>query len=415
MARKIKASRISSRSTRVAFPIRQKPYDYTPVAPGISIGYRRTKSAGSWVVRVADGKGGSNIWNIGIADDFEDADGSRVLDYWQASKKAQREGAGTSVTQPATFATALDAYADKLRTEGGNPGNASVVRLHLQDYPGLLNKQVAELITKELTHWRNDLVKNGMKIATVNRVMKSAKACLTYAAKQDPRIRNRNAWKDGLGLLKDDTPQVKRVLENEADVRALVQGAYALREDFGLFTDLLATTGTRTSQACRLTVDDLKLGDNGTPKLSIPRSKKGKKKQSADTLVPIPPALAAKLKLVAKDKPGHAPLLTQADGSPWNPEAALLWKLFNDIPGRAEIAERNEIHVTAYSLRHSSIVRMLLRGVPIRVVAVMHDTGVTQIESTYSAFIGDHSDALVRAVMLDTSGPNENNVIPLRG
>jgi hypothetical protein len=92
MPRRIKASRISSRTARLAFPITQKPYDYTPVAPGISLGYRRTKSGGSWVIRKADGKGGNSIWNIGIADDYEDADGKRVLDFWQASKLAQQCG-----------------------------------------------------------------------------------------------------------------------------------------------------------------------------------------------------------------------------------------------------------------------------------------------------------------------------------
>ena len=38
--------------------------------------------------------------------------------------------------------------------------------------------------------------------------------------------------------------------------------------------------------------------------------------------------------------------------------------------------------VTMYALRHSSIVRMLLRNVPIRLVATLHNTSVAMIEKT---------------------------------
>jgi hypothetical protein len=55
-----------------------------------------------------------------------------------------------------------------------------------------------------------------------------------------------------------------------------------------------------------------------------------------------------------------------------------------------------------YALRHSNIVRQLLAGVPVRVVAVNHDTSVAMLERTYSRHIGDHADALVRAALLDT-------------
>jgi hypothetical protein len=43
-------------------------------------------------------------------------------------------------------------------------------------------------------------------------------------------------------------------------------------------------------------------------------------------------------------------------------------------------------------LRHSSIVRQLLAGVPIRIVAVKHDSSVPMIERALS---GDHADDMV--------------------
>jgi hypothetical protein len=54
-----------------------------------------------------------------------------------------------------------------------------------------------------------------------------------------------------------------------------------------------------------------------------------------------------------------------------------------------------------YALRHSSVVRQLLAAVPIRVVAVNHDTGVAMLERTYSRYIADHADAMTRAAMLE--------------
>jgi hypothetical protein len=70
---------------------------------------------------------------------------------------------------------------------------------------------------------------------------------------------------------------------------------------------------------------------------------------------------------------------------------------------------------TIYSLRHSSIVRALLRNVPIKVVADWHDTSTAMIERHYGRFISRHSDDLIRAVLLDTSPAKAPaNVVPLR-
>jgi hypothetical protein len=41
-------------------PVRRKPY-YVAISPGIHLGYRRNKGAGTWTVMVADSHGGSWI------------------------------------------------------------------------------------------------------------------------------------------------------------------------------------------------------------------------------------------------------------------------------------------------------------------------------------------------------------------
>ena len=80
----------------------------------------------------------------------------------------------------------------------------------------------------------------------------------------------------------------------------------------------------------------------------------------------------------------------------------------------AKAAGQDPAEVTLYALRHGSIVRQILAGVPIRVVAVNHDTSIAMLERTYSRYIGDHSDALARAALLDTAEPAEGSVVPLR-
>jgi hypothetical protein len=67
-----------------------------------------------------------------------------------------------------------------------------------------------------------------------------------------------------------------------------------------------------------------------------------------------------------------------------------------------------------YALRHSNIVRQILAGVPIRVVAVNHDTSIAMLERTYSRHIGDFSDALARKGLLDTTAhPLQGNIVSL--
>jgi hypothetical protein len=58
-----------------------------------------------------------------------------------------------------------------------------------------------------------------------------------------------------------------------------------------------------------------------------------------------------------------------------------------------------------YSLRHSSIVRGLRAGLPVRLVAAVHDTSVAMIEKHYGAFIVDATEDLLRRALVPMSSP----------
>jgi hypothetical protein len=69
--------------------------------------------------------------------------------------------------------------------------------------------------------------------------------------------------------------------------------------------------------------------------------------------------------------------------------------------------------ITSYALRHSSICRALLNGVPVSVVAKLHDTSSREIEAHYAAHILDVTGELSRKGLLRPETPTADNVVPL--
>jgi hypothetical protein len=69
---------------------------------------------------------------------------------------------------------------------------------------------------------------------------------------------------------------------------------------------------------------------------------------------------------------------------------------------------------TLYSLRHSSICRALLANVPVRVVAALHDTSISQIERNYSRFIDQVADDVARGALLHEPAPANVAVLARR-
>jgi integrase len=410
MARSTRSPKLETRSARLRLPVAKKPI-FVKIGPGINLGYRRNQTAGTWVARVADGKGGNSTKSIGLADDFDDADDSAVLDFWQAQDKARalgrggRGGAAAVSAKPATVGEALAGYEADLKTRGGDIGNVVRVRVHLP--AGLLNKAVLLLISRELRRWRDGLVKT-LAPSTVNRTTTGLKAALNLAAEQDERIANRRAWETGLATI-PDAEQSRNIILAEAAVRQIIAAAQAQSGEFGVLIEVAAVTGARVSQLARIEVQDLQAGREA-PRLMMPTSRKGKGRKAVQRRpVPIPSGLAAKLRMLTADRPPAAPLLVKPSGAPWKKSDHS--RLFARAVGAAG---QDPEQITMYALRHSSIVRQILAGVPIRVVAVNHDTSIAMLERTYSRHIGDHSDALARVALLDIAEPAAGNVVPIR-
>jgi integrase len=396
MARRVRDTKLETRSNRLKLAVRGKPY-WVRIARGTKLGYRRQQGAGSWTVRVTQ-DGQDWIRKFATADDHDEADGEHILTYWQAQDAAKalargKDGAGEN--KPITVAEALDLYEKDLIANGADGYNAVRARGNVPS--SILSKPVALLKAGELMNWRDGLLAQGLAPATVNRTKIGLHAALELAAKTDPRITNRQAWQVGLATL-PDAVNARRMILSDDDVRLLIAASYAVHYKLGLLIETDAVTGARLSQLARLTVGDLQ-ADRPDPRLMMPASRKGgrHKRKVSHTPVPIGGPLAIRLKAECEGRAGDAPLLTAPDGNAWrHSKHANHHALFDEAIERAGIDPKT----TLYHLRHSSIVRMLLRRVPIAIVSRLHDTSTKQIEAHYGAYIADYADDVSRPALL---------------
>jgi site-specific recombinase XerD len=413
MARKIRSGDLETRTARLKLAVRKKPYTVS-IARGIRLAYRRNQGGGVWSVLKSDGAGGSWLQRFALADDHEDANGSTVLTFWEATEVARKLARGDDAIgeveggRPATVAEAIAAYERDLKARGGAKKNASVLNFHLP--PALMSKPVSLLTAREVRALRDSLLDKALKRSSVNRFMTAFKACLTLAAEDDERITNRRAWK--ISALRD-AANPRNVILTERQRREVVKAGYATGGDrFGAFNETLAATGVRPVQARRLTVADLEADHPDGPRLMMPSSKKGRGRKRVERApVPIPAGLANRLKALVVGRANHEPLLVDDNDAGWKENG-------HQRPFAVAAAEAGlPKDATAYSLRHSFITQCLLKGIPVRLVAASVDSSTAMIEQTYSKYITRPGADLMRGALIDfdAPAPPDVKVVPLLG
>lgn len=428
MTKHIRHSALEYPTNRAKLPITSKPV-WVKIGDGIGLGYRRNTTAGNWVMRVPTGDG--NYWtkNVGLADDHAAADNATVFSFYQAQDEARRRARGSDTAaitttsdgkqKPITVADALDLYEAELLGRGGDVENVRKVK---KDLPSTLGaKLVSQLEAGELNRWRNTVAKRKVmrrggkegetKIApsTVNRNTAAFKAALNHAASLDrKRITNAAEWKTGLAEIADSNVARNAIIA-DAQIASIVSACYAdpRGDDLGLLADVCAQTGTRCSQAARLLVEDLRPGKK--PVINLPVSKKGKgKKAISHITLPITPGLAQRLQQAAVGRKSNQPLLLTCEGLTWGKSCHN--RRFREAVKRAGLKG-----ISVIAFRHSSIVRQLLDNVPVRVVAVNHDTSVKMIEQNYSKYIGSHTEDLTRGTLVDFVTVRGGSVVNIGG
>ena len=171
MARSVQDTKLDSRNARDRLKPRARPY-YTTLIPGeLHIGYRRRSKGkgahGRWLVRRYLGKDKEG-WryqekDIGLSDDFADADGKSILDFKQAQKQAYEwrrdsDGEQPSPNGPLTVAGAIELYFASLENDDRPTADARL-RANLHILPALGKELVDALTTKRLRRWKADLTK----------------------------------------------------------------------------------------------------------------------------------------------------------------------------------------------------------------------------------------------------------------
>jgi len=249
------------------------------------------------------------------------------------------------------------------------------------------------------------------------------RAALNMAAKRHRDVLPptlRDVIRDGLASSHGPAraPRGERAGLPDSDVRRLIDSGWAVDEEGGWAGALvrlvmvLAATGARFSQVVRMRVADVQPAQ---ARLMIPTSRKGGGvKASSHVAVRVGPDVLAALAPAIAGRLGHELLFMRpswrlAVGLAWERgEESRPWGESNELrrPWAAIVARAGlPSTVTPYALRHSSICRALKAGLPVQLVARLHDTSAAMIEANYSAQIVSLMDELAERAIIPLTSP----------
>lgn len=435
MARHIRDARLESRTARLK--LKPEKIHRHGLGGKLDLGYQRGRGAGRWIARRYLGDERYTTKMIGETDDLADANGDTVLSFNQAQDKARAWASDLDKAERIaalgpviTVRGAVNDYLNERATARDALGKLK----HILNDASLAETPMAALTVADLQTWRAGLLGKKMTEASARRVVNDARACLNAAAKRHRDklpATMRDMIRDGFAVTRGvqiDNSREKQLL-SEADIRRLIDAAWAIDRKHGWDGDLarmiivLAATGARFSQVMRLKVADLQIEQ---ARLMMPTSRKGSGSKAVKTPVPIGPDVLAVLERGARGRlgsdfllvrprwrrvPGLGPgpgfgVLEIYERGPWHGAANLTrpWKL---VIARAGLAE----NTIPYALRHSSIVRLLGKGLPVQMVARLHNSSSTMLERFYTTYITSALEDLARAAIVPLT-PAE--VTPLR-
>jgi integrase len=329
---------------------------------------------------------------------------------WAGAERSRIAGGGAATSGAHTLrvADAARAYIEHRQARNQITGRDARYRLTLHaigDEP-FASIPLAKLTAKDLTRWRRGLPK-ALRPATVNRTLNDLRAALRSAIDQNWRDLPQTLGKEiEIGLRSLPSAEIARhALLSDDDTRRAIDAANRVDPDLGALVLVLAATGARFSQAAKIAVADVQ---TEAERIMVPASGKGKgSKGRLRIAVPVGGDVIERLKPLIEGRAGHEPLLMrwvrrQVSPTTWECVARAPWDTSSHMQRgwRKALKIAGVSHVEAYALRHSSIVRMLREGLPVRVVAGLHDTSTAMIEKHYSAYILDMADELARRAVI---------------
>jgi integrase len=390
MARTVKDAKLDSRNARDKHcKPRPRPY-YKMLIPGVlHLGYRRRRGGkgaqGRWLVRCyigqdAEGIGRYREKDLGLADDFMDADGVAIFDYAQAQKRAlewrpNRHADGQKAPAgPLTVQAAVERYLTALEHRGRPTADARS-RINLHVLPSLGSELVEKITTERLRRWLADMAKLPARVrqkagataprfrlvtdddeskrarrSTANRTLSILKAALNHAF-DEGHAKSNSAWGRRLAPFRQaDAPRTRYLTVAEA--KRLVNAA---DPDFRLLVQAGLCTGARIGELVRLKVADFN-PDAGT--VAIWQSKSGKSRQ-----IYLTDDGVILFKGICAGRAGDEVMLLKANGTAW-PKSSQARPMAAAV-ARARITPPISFH----GLRHTYASLAAMEGVPLHVLA----------------------------------------------
>jgi integrase len=342
MARRIRDAGLESRAARGKLKPRGKPY-YKSIGEGLHLGYRKGRTEGKWVVRRYAGNQSYITDTIGAADDIEDADGTRVLNFWQAQDKAREIGGKLVYAGPYRVQDALDAYLNHHPTTGGR------YRDHIAPLGDVL---VEALTADQLRAWLKGLVRASndpeairKSQCSANRVWTVLRAALNMAFAEG-KVRSDAEWRRVKPF--KDVDKAKTRYLTLAECERLLNAA---EPDLRPLVRAALETGCRYGELAALVVGDYQ-PDSGT--LHIARSKTGKGRH------------------VILTEDGQAFFAGLVAGQPTNaPMFGRVWSHDDQTHPmkRACKAARLDERISFHGLRHTWASHAVMAGMPLMIVA----------------------------------------------
>lgn len=400
MARRVRDHTLEVRAKRLLLPVAKKPI-FARVGPGISLGYRRNQTSGTWVLRRADGRGGSRTAKVGVADDYDEADGSSILTYWQAQDLARvmvRQENGSTTVGPLTVTTAAENYLNWLSNKNRNTAADTRGRLKLHFLSKFEKRLVMSLTKTELDVWHASLVAKSDDAERVrrskdsaNRVLTMVKALLNHSMLDTANgIDDDRAWRHVRPF--EGVARAREIRFTEKEVRRLINAA----EDAAVANLLNGgyLTGGRYGEFKAAHVTDFNLRAK-TLRLS------GKTK--ARTVILQSSAVEFFRRLAGK-RAANEFLFLKNDGTKW--KASDQTRPIKLALEKAKLDSRASIG----TLRHTYISAAIERNTPLNIIADNCGTSVRMIEKTYSHILLKH-----RRKFIEQGAPiSENSYRPQR-
>ena len=426
MARTISEVRLQERSARARLKPRKSPY-WRMISEGLHLGYYRGARGSTWVARYRPVGGASNGLKkaLGTADDLSAANGDTILNWKQALDKAnewfqQQESGGTGINPNITVRDAIESFIvtrdERQAVRVGRPARSTAgmkLGAHVLKDEALISAKLCDLTEADLRGWQRRL--SQMKGSSKQRVLTELKAALNATFEEHRKALPKDfgiTIKFGLKpIFAIETASAPLARENQVlsdqQIRDILSKAREFDEDgdYTRLAILLAATGARFSQLARLRVADVQPELN---RVLIPVSHKGRG-QKAPTYIrmQLGPDVIEALRPAIEGRAAAAMLLERwhyrqkasltwirADRQPWKTPSEMRrwWQKVMDALGCPD--------VIPYALRHSSIVRAIRKGLPIRLVAALHDTSTAMIEKHYARWITESLDDIAaRAVV----------------